>query len=183
MDEGIGLPLDNDYFNANSFLADSTLVEVKALNDAAFAAFADPKLAKFGTSPHIEKGHKFELPLSTAAILARLELVALQLPSIYNKATLTTLKAHPLAVDCRSLHPHYFEFGMKLANILEDANLANILLKAAEVRIIALLNYAEAESMSRSTDVLVQAFLAGLTVTEAELFHKKVADFTQILDD
>lgn len=144
---------------------------MKALNDAGFAAFADPKLEKFGTSQHIEKGHKFELPLSTAAILARLELVTLQLPSIYNATTLTTLKAHPLAVDCRSLHPHYFELGMKLANILEDTNLANILLKAAEVRILALLNYAEAQSFKRdrtTADVVTQAFLAGLTVTESE---------------
>lgn len=63
------------------------------------------------------QGAHIFIPFAAAAILHREGLVNLCLPFMFNESMRQNLKLNPLMVNIKSMHPFYFELGMKLANV------------------------------------------------------------------
>lgn len=166
--EGVGLSLDSDYFNLCNFLADQTPVDVVTLDVCPFGGFADSNSLASGAL-HLQKGCRLQLPLATASILHDRGLVTLHLPPIFDESVLLNLRRNATVVDLRSLHPYYFEFGMKLASVFKDTQLARTLTAAAEERMIFLMQLAceevesEQKALQTTSGLVAEGVLVGTT--------------------
>jgi GINS complex subunit 3 len=53
--------------------------------------------------------------------------VTLDLPSALSERVLNALKADPRTVDLRSLAPHFYSLGIRVLELFEEDNIADIL--------------------------------------------------------
>lgn len=141
---GFGLEMGELYFDISDFMADSTLVECSVHDYCPFGGFVD-KICRATGQCHLLRKSRVFLPLSVATILYREGLIHFNLPLMFDESMQKNLKLNPLMVDIKSMHPYYFEFGMKVANLLGDRELSSVLLQAAERRVIVLIKLASDE--------------------------------------
>lgn len=65
--------------------------------------------------------------INYSARLGTSRLVTLDLPSALSERVLNALKADPRTVDLRSLAPHFYSLGIRVLELFEEDNMADIL--------------------------------------------------------
>ncbi|XP_020215654.1 DNA replication complex GINS protein PSF3 [Cajanus cajan] len=82
----------------------------------------------------IETGSKVELPFWLAHELKLRQAVSVNVPSCFNEKTRSEIQADSAGVDLRSRCPFFYEFGCKIAPIVDDRKIGILLLSAFKSR-------------------------------------------------
>ncbi|EEA20310.1 hypothetical protein ZTR_01768 [Talaromyces verruculosus] len=123
---------------------------------------------------NIKTGTQVDLPLwlgemlSIGARLGTSRLVTLDLPSALSERVLNALKADPRTVDLRSLAPHFYSLGIRVLELFEEDNMADILSDTFRRRASEIADHAHNSRGALGEGV---EFLRGLDETERQLFR------------
>eukprot|EP01071_Lankesteria_metandrocarpae_P006413 Lankesteria_metandrocarpae@DN4346_c0_g1_i5.p1 len=129
----LGLPYDENYFNCMDWFAAQTLVDVRLKSAAPFAASLHPEARSEG-EVHLEEGERLTLPLAAVTLLAEHGLVEVCVPPCFAEENLQNLKENPRLVNLRRLEPYFFEVGLTLARLTQDAAAFGLLMSTAKTR-------------------------------------------------
>jgi GINS complex subunit 3 len=109
-----------------------------------------------------------DVPLWLAAVLRSQNFVQLQLPRTFSKRLRESLKADPSAVRLRDKSPHFYEVGLRMADLVpteDTVDLPTDIQATLSMRVRDVLEFAP-NTLGRD----VSAYRAGLTDTETQLF-------------
>eukprot|EP01135_Chromosphaera_perkinsii_P007619 Nk52_evm75s914 gene=Nk52_evmTU75s914 len=111
--------MTSNYYDLNAILAEELSVgctfRISASNLGHFDQGSD--------NIHLEEGTNVELPLWLASILRKRNMVDMDTPNIFGPKYRASLKADASTVDLHSWCPHYYDVGMKIANLMGEPNL------------------------------------------------------------
>ncbi|OKL59863.1 DNA replication complex GINS protein psf3 [Talaromyces atroroseus] len=123
---------------------------------------------------NIKTGTQVDLPLwlgemlSIGARLGTSRLVTLDLPSALSERVLNALKANPRTVDLRALAPHFYSLGIRVLELFEEEEMADILSDTFRKRAAEIADHAHNSRGALGEGV---EFLRGLDETERQLFR------------
>ncbi len=99
----------------------------------------------------LHRDTRVELPLWLATVLVTREYVTLELPRVFQPAFREMLLAAPAVVDLHAKCSYFYEFGIKLATLINEADLGNTLCRSMNTRFIDIVrrtaNRKQAESL------------------------------------
>jgi GINS complex subunit 3 len=116
----------------------------------------------------IEEGQHVELPLWLAEKLADSKLVSVELPRNFSKKVRDSLQAAPETVRLREKSPHFYEVGLRLAqvSIAEDASRLPAAIQATLAKRVNMILMKSQNSASTDPS----RFVEGLTDFEQRIF-------------
>ncbi|KAK7390559.1 hypothetical protein VNO78_25868 [Psophocarpus tetragonolobus] len=119
----------DQYYHIDDIIMEEETVSV-IFQKAAFGVGIDPG----STMDYIETGSKVELPFWLAHELQLRQAVSVNVASCFDQKTRQELHADSAAVDLRSRCPFFYEFGCKIAPIVDDRTIGFLLLSAFKSR-------------------------------------------------
>mmetsp|Transcript_144962 Transcript_144962/g.205152 ORF Transcript_144962/g.205152 Transcript_144962/m.205152 type:complete len:206 (+) Transcript_144962:47-664(+) len=118
-----------DYWGIEEILAEEQDVVIKSYHDIASGGILYPCTGA-GKPRDLKEGAKVTVPYWLAQKLVRRNCVDLDMPAIFDEGILETLKTDPAVCRLGEKSSHYFEIGMKLAFLMKNERLKDILMNA-----------------------------------------------------
>ncbi|KAI9846011.1 MAG: DNA replication protein [Sclerophora amabilis] len=121
----------------------------------------------------IKQGTRVELPLWLGEFLAVSQrlgtstLCSLDVPGALSPRVMNALKADPRSVDLRALAPHFYRLSVRILDLLEEEEMAGILIDTFKKRASEIADHAHnLRAVGEGAD-----FLRGLDESERQLFR------------
>ncbi|KAI8832970.1 hypothetical protein BJ741DRAFT_613353 [Chytriomyces cf. hyalinus JEL632] len=125
------------------------------------------------SSENLCKNTRIELPFWMVTPLIAAEQVELEYPHCFARRALDDVATSAVSVNLNGLSPFFFLFGVKFVNLIEDANLGNVLADAFSQRIAEIMQYSQSgRSYSK--------FISTLDDTEKQIFKTGQESFSKI---
>ncbi|KAI9654416.1 MAG: DNA replication protein [Alyxoria varia] len=124
----------------------------------------------------IKQGTKVELPLWLAEMLAVSQsigsspMATIDMPSALSTRVLNALKADPRTVDLRAQAPHFYSLGVRMLELFEEDEMAEVLAATLRKRAAEIHDHANNPRGGLGGDGGTE-FLRGLDETERQLFR------------
>mmetsp|Transcript_19582 Transcript_19582/g.46757 ORF Transcript_19582/g.46757 Transcript_19582/m.46757 type:complete len:189 (-) Transcript_19582:1082-1648(-) len=165
-----------DYYDCDAIFSEETLIPTMFRTGARGVGRAlDPS----NDQADLQQGSKVEIPFWMVRSLAERSMVEVQLPKCYNKRIRDKVQAGAEFVDLRTACPYFYEFGMKLNNLVLEEGLPDFLVNTFRVRYAELLTQCQSHD-PRNCDQQHVKMRARLTVEEQQVFDAGCEGMAQL---
>ncbi|KAI4306824.1 hypothetical protein L6164_030069 [Bauhinia variegata] len=149
------------YYDINDIIIEEEIVSA-TFQKAASGVGIDPS----SETDYVEAGSKVEIPFWLAHELQLRQAVSINVPPCFNQKTRLEIQADSACVDLRSRCPFFYEFGCKIAPLVNDRTIGFLLLSAFKSRYKEVLTKAHTAAFAAASK-----FWAILTNEEIYLYQ------------
>ncbi|TPX42841.1 hypothetical protein SeMB42_g04967 [Synchytrium endobioticum] len=152
----------SDYYDIEAILADQQRVPCFFSYPVPGYGFLDGN-----NDADLPPNTRVELPYWMAETLAIREWVEIDLPKYYQVKVRNDLKASPTVVNLYQLCPYFYEFGIRIVNLIVDDVLCKVLSETFTHRVQLIMNYTQATILRTDRSDFIQS----LDETEKDLYR------------
>ncbi|KAI8801755.1 hypothetical protein BJ742DRAFT_835442 [Cladochytrium replicatum] len=151
--------------DAGYFDLDDILAEQQRLSGAFRIQVPDMGFLESRGEQHLLPNVKVDLPFWLMSSLAEKDLVALDPPKCFNQQVRDDIVADPAAVNLHARNPYFYEFGLRVVDLMLDKELHQTLERGFRGRLGLIMDIAKTPNIRIQLDEFAQS----LDETEREL--------------